>query len=136
MNVLMFFFIYAKRMAIFFKNSSLIILLSSLVFIFFPPKEISIKIYYNNISLPWALAFFYYNTLLPLPSQNPAGPCQWIKLALKYVLWGPRMPWSPCHCFLGVNRSGPKTIQHPIINFTGPWDNFMDHGVNNPLLTL
>jgi hypothetical protein len=52
-------------------KSSLTILLSSLVFVFFPPKEISIKIYYSNISLPWALASFYYNTSFASPTAKP-----------------------------------------------------------------
>ena len=30
---------------------------------------------------------------------------------------------------LGVNRSGPRRDQHPIIDFTGIWDDFMVHGV-------
>ena len=48
--------------------------------------------------------------------------------------------------FLGVNRSGLKTnsianqrlyrtlgrVEQPITTFTGPWDEFMIHGVNNP----
>ena len=55
------FFIYMSKKGSFEKKSScLIIFLSSLVFIFSsPPKEKLLKIYYNNISLPWALAFFY-----------------------------------------------------------------------------
>ena len=41
------------------KKSSLTILLSSLAFIFSSPPQINPLIfYYNNISLPWALAFF------------------------------------------------------------------------------
>jgi hypothetical protein len=44
----------------------------SLVFMFSSLKKIYIfKIYDNNISLPWALAFFLFRApLLPLPPQN------------------------------------------------------------------
>ena len=27
-----------------------------------------------------------------------------------------------------------RVVQHPITNFTKPWDDFMVHGVNNPLV--
>ena len=30
----------------------------------------------------------------------------------------------------------PRQVQQPITNFTGPWDDFMVHGVNNPSLLL
>ena len=36
-----------------------------------PPKKIIYVFFYNNISLPWALAFSTIAPLLPLPSQNP-----------------------------------------------------------------
>ena len=34
--------------------------------------------------------------------------------------------------FLGVNRSGPKRVQHPITYSIEPRDDFMVHGVKNP----
>ena len=37
--------------------------------------------------------------------------------------------------FLGVNRSGPRTSSTTNHIFIGPWDDFMVHGVNNPLYT-
>ena len=36
-----------------------------------PPKKNHLCFFYNNISLPWALAFSTIAPLLPLPSQNP-----------------------------------------------------------------
>ena len=54
------------------KWSRSITLLLSLVLVFFPPpKKIIYVFFYNNISLPWALAFSTIAPLLPLPSQNP-----------------------------------------------------------------
>ena len=51
-------------------KSSLTILLSSLVFTFSSKKK-SLNFYFNNISLPWARAFFSTSaTILPLPPQN------------------------------------------------------------------
>ena len=35
--------------------------------------------------------------------------------------------------FLGVNWSGPKTNSTTNHNFIGPWDDFIVHGVSNPL---
>ena len=57
------------------KKSSLIILLSSSSL---PPpqkKNNSFKIHYNNISLPWAPAFFYQGTSFASPTAKPIGPC-------------------------------------------------------------
>jgi hypothetical protein len=36
----------------------------------------------------------------------------------------------------GVNRNGPGQVQDPITYITSPWDNFMVHDVNNPLIML
>ena len=47
----------------------------SLVFIFTSPRNISLKIYYNIISLPWDLAFFYWSTSLASPTAKLVGPC-------------------------------------------------------------
>ena len=62
----------------FWKNSSLTILLSSLVFIFSSRNYIPLSFYYNNISLPWALAFFYHITSFASPTAKPGGPCHWL----------------------------------------------------------
>jgi hypothetical protein len=35
--------------------------------------------------------------------------------------------------FLMQTEVVPGRVQQPITNFTGPWDDFMVHGVNNPL---
>jgi hypothetical protein len=65
-----------SKKSIFEKNPSLNILLSSLIFIFSSPKNISLKIYYNIISLPWAPAFFYESTSFASPTAKHVGPCQ------------------------------------------------------------
>jgi hypothetical protein len=67
------------------KVSNLTILLSSLVFAFSSQK---FKIYYNGITLPWALVFSYYSTSLPLSPRT-----RWTTLVdnvgLKTCLLGP-----------------------------------------------
>ena len=63
--------------------------------LFYPKKWIN----YNNISLPWALAFFYQRTSFASPTAKHVGPCQWIMQTLKYVFWGPWTPWSLCYFF-------------------------------------
>ena len=100
------------------------ILMSSLVFIFFTP----LKIYYNNISLSLTLPFSTRTPPLPLPPQNPLDYVNWIMLALKYVIWRPRTPWSLSHFSLDVNRSGPEansTANHRFYRamgrLHGPW---------------
>ena len=42
----------------------------SYLHLLFLEKETSLKNYYRNISLPWALAFSTIAPLLPLPPQN------------------------------------------------------------------
>jgi hypothetical protein len=64
------FLIYTQK-GNFEKTSSLTILLSSLVFIFSSPNKNSLKMYYNNIFLPWAPTFSTRVPLLPLLLQNP-----------------------------------------------------------------
>ena len=114
---------------------SLHILLFTLVFIFSSTRKNSLKIYYNNTSLPWALAFFYQSTFFASPTAKPVGPCQWIMQAFKSVLWGSRTPWSLWQFFPWCKlKWWLGWVQQPIIDFTGPWDNFMVPGVNNPLL--
>ena len=39
-----------------------------------PPKKKSFKFYYNNISLPWTLAFSYQSTYFVSPTTKPVGP--------------------------------------------------------------
>ena len=39
------------------------------------PKKNSLKLYYNNISLPWALAFFYQSTSFASPTGKPVTVC-------------------------------------------------------------
>ena len=98
------------------------------------PKKKPLKFYYNSISLPWPLAFSYQTTSFASPTAKPVGPCKWIIHALEYVCWGPQIAWSLIHSFsLNINRSGPGTSSTTNHNFTGPWDDFMVHGVNNPL---
>ena len=65
--------ICSKREVLRKKNSSLTILLSCLHLLY--PKRNSFKIYYYNISLPWALAFFYYSTSFATPTTKVVGPC-------------------------------------------------------------
>ena len=82
MNVLIFLNICLKK-AVLKKYYSLTILLSSFVFIFFFPKKISLQIYYNNTSMPWALTFsfffffFDHSTSFASPTTKLVGPCQW-----------------------------------------------------------
>jgi hypothetical protein len=47
-------------------------------FIFSSPRKIKLKIYYSDVSLPWALAFFYHSTSFASPTTKPIGLCQWI----------------------------------------------------------
>ena len=56
------------------------------------------------------------------PTAKPIGACQWVTQALTYAFWRPQTSWSLWHI-----------IYQPITYFTGLWDNFMVHGVNNPL---
>ena len=112
------------------KESSLTILLSSLVFIFSSPEEISSKFYVNNI-LPWAPAFFSMRApLLPLAPQNPLDHASeqysllettnsMVTLTFLSLVW---------------TEVVQGQVQQPITCFTRPWDNFMVHGVNNPLV--
>ena len=91
------------------------------------------KFIYNNIFLPWVFGlFFYESTYFASPTTNPIGPCQWIMQALKLVSQGPQTPWTLWHFFFGVKRSGSWLVQQPITNFTGTWDDFEVHDVNNP----
>ena len=95
--------------------------------LFFPPKNH--EIFIKTIFLCHGpLSSFYLSTSFASPTAKPIGPCQWIT----YVFRGPWTPWSLWHFVLGVNRSGPGRVQQPIAYFTGPWNDFMVHGVNNP----
>ena len=38
--------------------------------------------------------------------------------------------------FLILIEAVPGQVQQPITHFTGPWDNFMVHGVNRPLISV
>ena len=65
-----------------------------------PQKTISLKYYYNIISMPWAPTFFFLLEHLFCLSHHKLG---WIMLvdnnAFKHVLWGLGTPWSPWHLF-------------------------------------
>ena len=86
--------------------------------------------YYNNIILLWVPVFFYHSTSLPLPPQNPLGPCRWIMQALKHVFFGgPQISWSLWHFFSLVwTKEVLGWVQQPIIDLYrilrqlhGPW---------------
>ena len=78
-NVLIVFDICLKRENLKEKRGAILtICLSSLVFHLHLPQKKSIKIYDNNISLPWALAFSYHSTSFVSPTAKPVGPCQWV----------------------------------------------------------
>ena len=53
------------------------------------PKKNSFKMYYNNMSLPWALACFYQSISFASPIAKHVGSCRWILQASKIVFWGP-----------------------------------------------
>ena len=79
------------------------------VFVFSTLQEIPLKIYYDDICLPWALAFFYESASFASPIVKHIGQYEWIMHALIYVFWGPHTPWALWHFLHGVNQSGPGT---------------------------
>ena len=130
MCVCFFFNICPKRAVLkkIFKNSSLTILLSSLVFIFGTLKKITLKFYYNNISLPWAPAFFLLEHLFCLSHRKTRWTMSLDNVGLKICLLGYSDSMVTLTFFLGVNRSGPRmssTTNHKIYRalgqLQGPW---------------
>jgi hypothetical protein len=77
MNVLTF-LIYAQKGQFKRIKSSLTILFSSLLFsslhLLFPQKHVIENLLYQHF-LPWALAFFYYNTSFASPTAKVITPC-------------------------------------------------------------
>jgi len=82
------------------KKSSLIILLSSLVFIFFSQQKKSLNFYFNNISLPWTLAFILLKHLFCFSHRKTYWIMSMDYVGLKYVFWRPQSPWSLWRFFL------------------------------------
>ena len=76
----------------------------------------------RGYSLSWVLVFLLLELIFLCLSHRKTW---WT--ALTYFFWRPRTPCSLAF-FLGVNWSGPGRVQHPITDFTGPWDGFMVHG--------
>ena len=62
-------------------------LVSSCLHLLFPQEKI-IKNCSNNISLTWALVFYYLSTSIASRTAKPVGPCQWIYVGLKRCLSG------------------------------------------------
>ena len=73
-----------------------------------PPKK-SLKCYYITISLSWALAFFYRNTFLPLPPQNPLDHVNGLRRPWNMLSGDLKLHDHSNIISLGVNRSGPRT---------------------------
>jgi hypothetical protein len=64
------------------------------------------KNHYDNITLLLAFVFFLLEHLFSISHRQTHWTMSVDNVALKYVFWGPRTPWSPWHFFLGVNQSG------------------------------
>ena len=122
-----------KRIA-FEKNSSLSILLSSLLFIFSFPIFFFMKTIYNNISLSCTLAFFYQSTLFSLSHCKTCWTMSMDNIGLKMRLLGTSNTMVTLTFFLWTKVILGQ-VQQPLPNFTGPWDDFMVHGVNKTLVT-
>ena len=72
-----FFLIYAQK-GRYWINSNITVILSSLSSLLFTSQKKPLKCYYNNVSLPWALAISYHNTSFTSPTTKPIGLCHWI----------------------------------------------------------
>ena len=138
-NALVLFYICPKRVVLKTKNQSWTILLSSLLVIFSSPKNNSLKFYHHNISLSWALAFFLLeHFFFAPPIAKPIWTMLVDNVGLKIRLLGTSNSMV-CHYDIFFPWCKPMwsedECQQPITYFIGPWDDFMVHGVNNPLYT-
>ena len=94
----------------------------------FPPRN-SLQNDYNNISLPWIVAFCLPKHLFCLTYCKTRWTMLMDNVGLEICLWGPWTPWSFWQFLFGVNQSGPlEQVQHPITYFTRSWDDLMIHG--------
>ena len=83
-------------------------------------RKNSFQTHYNNISLPWALAFFYESTSF--------GPCQWIMSRHSNMCFRDLILHGHSNIFLLLYTEViPWRVQQPITDFRalqrlhGPW---------------
>ena len=109
----------------------------SLVFIFSSPIKLfckkSLKNYDNNISLPWGL--FVLEHIFCHSHHKTCWTMLVDNVDLNICLLGTSNFMVTLIFFsLVYTKVVPRRVPQPITTFTGPWDNFMVHGVNNPLV--